>query len=178
MRIFLDTCVVYPSILRSILLDFASAGHFVPLASERVISEWSHVAKRKGEGPEAEIEISLFRSKWKNSIIETCPMIADCTLPDPDDLHVLEAAVGGQANAILTANNQDFPTRILTRYNLLRRNPDEFLLEFFHENQSHGMDILLKNLEVVQSKHGSVILLPQLLKRMRLSRLRKAILAN
>ena len=55
MRVLLDTCVIYPSILRSILLGVANEGLFSPLWSERIIDEDSpHSRYRKQQVPVAE----------------------------------------------------------------------------------------------------------------------------
>ena len=61
MRVLLDTCVIYPSILRSILLGAAKKGLFVPLWSERIIEEWRRAAERNHEDAQATIDIALLR---------------------------------------------------------------------------------------------------------------------
>jgi hypothetical protein len=45
-RALLDACVLYPDILRRLLLGAADAGLFVPVWSERVLDEWSRAAAR------------------------------------------------------------------------------------------------------------------------------------
>jgi hypothetical protein len=47
--------------------------------------------------------------------------------PDPDDVHVLAAAVAASADAILTMNAKDFPRGLLAEEGLLRLDPDQFL---------------------------------------------------
>ncbi len=56
-------------------------------------------------------------------------LIAQITLPDPDDAHVIAAAVVGKAEAILTFNLRDFPQNALDPFDLVAIHPDEYLLD-------------------------------------------------
>ncbi len=140
-RILLDACVLFPSVLRELLMGAAGAGLFVPLWSERILEEWRRAAARKdtATGAIAQTEILLLKARWPNAMV-TLPdqLPTDIFLPDPDDVHVLTAAINGQATELLTANTRDFPARVLAQHNILRRHPDEFLLELAH---SHPREI-------------------------------------
>jgi PIN domain-containing protein len=48
-------------------------------------------------------------------------------IPDPNDRHVLAAAIRGKADAILTLNQRDFPPKCLAQYAIDRMSPDDFL---------------------------------------------------
>ena len=50
------------------------------------------------------------------------------TLPDPDDRHVLAAAIQGRADVIVTYNLKDFPADILRRHGLEAQHPDAFVI--------------------------------------------------
>jgi hypothetical protein len=54
--------------------------------------------------------------------------IAALELPDPDDRHVLAAAIAGHADAIVTFNLKDFPASALARYQIEAIHPDDFVL--------------------------------------------------
>lgn len=49
-------------------------------------------------------------------------------LPDPDDRHVLAAAIRGHADCIVTANLADFPKDYMARFDLEVIHPDDFLV--------------------------------------------------
>src|SRR5262245_5725451 len=54
-------------------------------------------------------------------------LIASLSLPDPDDRHVLAAAIRASADIIVTYNLTDFPAETLARFDLEAQHPDNFL---------------------------------------------------
>jgi len=50
-------------------------------------------------------------------------------LPDPDDRHVLAAAVRSGAQTIVTFNLKDFPAATLDGFGVEARHPDDFLVD-------------------------------------------------
>lgn len=54
-------------------------------------------------------------------------LIPGLTLPDPDDRHVLAAAIVGHCDVIVTRNLKDFPEAALQAYDIEVQDPDEFL---------------------------------------------------
>ncbi len=59
------------------------------------------------------------------------PLIPSLTLPDPNDRHVLAAAIHCQANVIVTINLKDFPDDALQPYALKAQHPDAFIAQLF-----------------------------------------------
>ena len=57
------------------------------------------------------------------------PLIDGLTLPDPDDRHVLAAAIRAGAQSIITFNLKDFPSGTLAAYNVEAVHPDEFVYD-------------------------------------------------
>ncbi len=55
------------------------------------------------------------------------PLIAGLELPDPDDRHVLAAAIRAGADVIVTFNLDDFPARRLEPYGIEAQHPDDFI---------------------------------------------------
>jgi hypothetical protein len=63
-------------------------------------------------------------------------LIDSLELPDPDDRHVLAAAIRCGASVIVTLNLADFPDHALANFSIEAQHPDDFvlaLLETFPE---------------------------------------------
>ena len=54
-------------------------------------------------------------------------LIPSLTLPDPDDRHVLAAAIRGRVDVIVTYNLKDFPAQAMVAYGIEVQHPDKFL---------------------------------------------------
>jgi predicted nucleic acid-binding protein len=124
--------VLFPTVMREMLLATASEGAFEPVWSERILEEWARATRRLPEGAEAiaRAEIAAMKAHWPEAMAEVrIEQVAALALPDPDDAHVVAAALAGGAEAIVTRNRSDFPNRALARYGLIPRDPDGFLLE-------------------------------------------------
>ena len=178
MRAMMDACILYPTVLREILIAAAGAGHFTPLWSPRILEEWARAAARTGDQAVARAEIALLTDGWPQANILHDPADEETlSLPDPGDLHVLAAAVAGQADTILTVNLRDFPGRTLARHGISPRAPDSLLVELHAE----APDSIAEIVDVVRIRteeiSGRDQPLRPLLKRAGLPRLGKALCA-
>ena len=54
-------------------------------------------------------------------------LIPGLILPDPDDRHILTAAILGRADVIVTFNLKDFPAAVLGSYGIEAQHPDVFI---------------------------------------------------
>lgn len=132
MKVLLDACVLYPTVMREVLLGVAGAGLFQPLWSPRILEEWARATVKLGPQAEAQArgEIAMLRARWPEAEVSYAPSLeARLWLPDPADTHVLAAAIAGYADVIVTLNAKDFPQNILAEEGLSRRDPDLFLLD-------------------------------------------------
>lgn len=132
MRAVLDACVLYPTVLREILLGAAAAGLYAPVWSAVILEEWARAAaRRQGPGAEAQAraEIAAARAAFPEAEVAVRPDAARAYgLPDPYDGHVLAAAEAGGAPRIVTLNLADFPPRALRPRGIRAEHPDPFLL--------------------------------------------------
>ena len=63
----------------------------------------------------------------KNGIQIQRPILNRPVLPDNSDDKILECAIAGRCNTIITFNVKDFPQKILDQYNLIAMKPGEFI---------------------------------------------------
>ena len=178
MRCLLDTCVLFPTVLREALLAVAETGAFTPLWSERILGEWERAGAKHGpvEGLAAREAVSAVRLRFPQAIIAPRPGLESrLHLPDEGDIHVLAAAIAGNADCIVTLNAADFPRGALQAEGLERRDPDGLLWQFWsHDPERVGaaLDGLRQRAE---ARDGVARNLPAMLKRARLTRLAKAL---
>ena len=171
MRLFLDTCVLFPTVLREVLLGAAREGFFEPVWSERVLSEWLHVARRQGVEIVAALEIEGLRRDWPDALANAAEI--EVHLPDPADLPIVAGAVGGRADGIVTLNIRDFPLRALAPLRLSRHEPDALLHSFAAENEEkmrHVVEDVQRRTEQISGREQP---LRPLMKRAKLPRLGK-----
>lgn len=179
MRVLIDANVLYPTVLREIILGVAETGAFTPLWSHRILEEWARAARRNGGQRDEAIargEIALCRARWPEASVNVAPDTeARLHLPDPADCHVLAAAIDGGAQAILTLNTRDFPIRALGAEDILRRHPDEFLLEAWHADPPRVGAVVSAAYGRYRDRTGDDPGQRKLLKKARLPRLGKAL---
>jgi len=119
----LDTNVLLPSLQRDFLLSMAVEGLYRPLWSEAILEELRrHEARlrvKRGADPAAAAAradrlIEKMRTHFDDALVTDWEGL-DGTygLPDPDDEHVVAAAVVGGAGAIVTENFKHFPAELV-----------------------------------------------------------------
>lgn len=178
MRLLLDACVLYPTVLREILIGVARAGFYAPLWSERILEEWARAAARLSPVDEvfARGEIAALKAEFPQAAVPRREGLeARLHLPDENDIHVLASAIAGNAAAIVTMNAADFPRGVLASEGLERRDPDGLLWQFWSENPAPIAAVVERVRARAEEISGQPQPLRPLLKRARLPRLGKAL---
>ncbi|WP_096786010.1 RSP_2648 family PIN domain-containing protein [Rhodobacter sp. CZR27] len=178
MRVVLDACVLFPTVLREILLGVAARGLYTPLWSERILEEWARATRRLGPAAEvqARAEVAAVKAAFPKAMVLPQPGLESrLHLPDEADIHVLAAAIGSHADAILTFNAADFPRGVLAAEGLARRDPDGFLWELWSSHPETVATIVREVHAKAEAIAGAPLSLRALLKRARLPRLAKAL---
>lgn len=178
MKVLIDTCVLYPTVMRQVVLGVAATGAFTPLWSARILEEWARAARKLGPGGEnqARAEIALLRAAWPGGEMVWKPSLeARLWLPDPNDVHVLAAAVASSADVILTLNAVDFPRNVLAEEGLSRADPDAFVLGHWQGAPDLVAGVCARVLDDARRLSGKDWEIRALLKKARLPRLAKAL---
>ncbi len=178
MRVLIDTCVLYPTVMRELVLGVAKTGAFIPLWSPRILEEWARAARKLGPTGElqARSEIALTEAAFPKAQVPVPVGLADrLWLPDENDIHVLAAAVGASADAIMTLNAKDFPKGTLAEEGLMRIEPDTTLYQHWLGAPDAVEEVALSVLAQARSLSGEAWEMRALLKKARLPRLAKAL---
>ncbi|HVZ31726.1 MAG TPA: PIN domain-containing protein [Polyangiaceae bacterium] len=128
-----DACVLYPAPLRDLLLRIAVTGLIRARWTERILDECFRniVAARPELDPTAlERTRELMNRAVPDCLIRGYEGLIDgLSLPDPDDRHVLAAAIRAGAQLIVTSNMRDFPENALAPYGIEAKDPDDFVID-------------------------------------------------
>jgi predicted nucleic acid-binding protein len=126
-----DACVLYPAPLRDLLMRLALEDLYRARWTDRIHDEWIRsVLKDRQDLSRDQLERTR---NLMNAHVRDClvtgyeDLIEGLELPDPDDRHVLAAAIRTRASVIVTFNLDDFPASSLGQYGLEAQHPDEFL---------------------------------------------------
>lgn len=133
-----DACVLYPAPLRDLLMSVAMTEQFRAKWSSDINNEWMRdLLKNRTDLTAEKLQrtAELMRQAVPDSLVENYQgLINALQLPDPDDRHVLAAAIKCQADVIVTNNLKDFPAEILETYQIEAQSPDTFLSHLFDLN--------------------------------------------
>ena len=140
-RAFLDTNVLYPLLIRDILLWFAYEELFLPFWSKHVLMEWSRVMQRNGlTQTESQRRMHMIQDAFPFAMVRGYEsLIEQLDLPDEDDRHVLAAAIRVGADAIITQNLKDFPKSALSSLGIVALNADAFLVGVIQKNPTKAL---------------------------------------
>lgn len=127
-----DACVLYPAPLRDLLMRVATKGLVQAKWTDEIHEEW--IRNLLEDRPDLTEEQLRRTQSLMNRAVPDClvtgyeALVPALELPDPDDRHVLAAAIRAGAQTIVTSNIGHFPKRVLAQYDIEAENPDAFLL--------------------------------------------------
>ncbi|MGH8147982.1 MAG: PIN domain-containing protein [Rhodanobacteraceae bacterium] len=133
-----DACVLYPAPLRDLLMHLAVSDLFRARWTTRIHDEWMrNLLANRSDLTRAKLERTrdLMDASVPDCLVTGYEGLeAELALPDPDDRHVLAAAILCQAGTIVTFNLKDFPAETLAPLGITAQHPDEFIEHAFGIN--------------------------------------------
>lgn len=148
--VVLDANLLYPFHLRNLLVQFGVDSVIAPRWTARIHAEWIGNLVAAGRAPEERL---LLTRDLMNGALPAAEVrgwearMDGLMLPDPDDRHVLAAALAAGAGTILTMNLRDFPASALAPHGVAAAHPDAFLCGL-HDADS---DLLRASTEAAQA---------------------------
>lgn len=135
----LDACVLYPADVRDLLMWLAWHGLYRPRWTDAIHEEWiRNVLEDRPDLPRERLERT--RRLMEEAVLDASVrgyegLIDGFALPDPDDRHVLAAAIHCGAERIITSNLKDFPAQVLSTHGVEAQHPDDFVLELMDADE-------------------------------------------
>jgi len=118
-----DACVLYPAPLRDLLMRLALTDLFRAKWTNAIHEDRPDLSR-----PQLERTRDLMNDKVRDGLVEGYEyLIPSIELPDPNDRHVVAAAIHARADAIVTFNLKDFPAAALAPLRFEALHPDDFI---------------------------------------------------
>ena len=136
-----DACVLFPPSLRDLLMQLTLTGLFQARWTEEINDEWIESALKTPTPGTTRDKLERTRrlmsvvSMEKNCLVtDYLDLIPSLQMPDPNDRHVLAAAIRSHSDVIVTKNLKHFPSDVLKGYGIMAEHPDTFLTRIINLN--------------------------------------------
>ena len=126
-----DASVLYPSLIRNLLMYLGTESLVAVRWTDTIHDEWTRNLRL------AQPDLTLERLSYIRRLMERAlpdaavsgfeALIPTLTLPDPEDCHVLAAAIQAGADLIVTQNLKHFPALALEEHGIEALTPDALL---------------------------------------------------
>lgn len=129
----LDACVLFPLAMTDALMSLATAGLFAAKWTTAIESEWIDALEERRPDLKGKLNVRREQMRqavpdWEVSEAAWKACAGGLKLPDPNDVHVLAAALAGHADCIVTANLKDFPREAVDPFGIEVIHPDQFIV--------------------------------------------------
>lgn len=158
--VVLDACVIYPSLLRDLLIHLGLTGLYQPKWTAIIEDEWKRNLLINRDDLTSE-QISRTSELMNKAVPDAMitgfeSLISGISLPDLDDRHVVAAAVRSDADIIVTYNLKDFPQPSLNSFGIEALHPDDFITDLFDLNQALVLSAVNKQRQSMKKPPKSV----------------------
>jgi predicted nucleic acid-binding protein len=135
-----DANALYGNAQRDLLVRIARAGLVQAKWTDEILAEMARARRRRDPDlPQEKLDrlCELMRLAVADCMVTGYEdLIDNLKLPDPDDRHVLAAAIRAHAQVLVTANLRHFPVDYLAHFDLEAKLPDDFVLDQLGINDS------------------------------------------
>ena len=130
-----DACVIYSMPVCDLLMQLALTGTFHAKWSESIHDEWIRSLKTSSTNISEE-QLQRRRQMMERAVPDALvqgyeTLIPTLDLPDPDDRHVLAAAIASNVSVIVTFNLKHFPHEKFAPWEIEVQHPDDFVVQLF-----------------------------------------------
>lgn len=143
----LDACVLYGAYPRDLLLTFMEESLFIGHWNEQILDEYSRnlIKNRPELINKVNRTIKLIKEFFPEALVEGFESLEQSLeLPDPNDRHVLAAAIQSESQFIVTHNLKDFPNGYLAEFNVEAISLDWFLYSVINDQEEVAKIAFLK----------------------------------
>ncbi|WP_410604841.1 PIN domain-containing protein [Amycolatopsis sp. lyj-90] len=146
--VLLDANVLYPNALRDLLIRIAQSGLVQAKWTDEILDEvFRNLKENRPDLDPGKLDRTR---ELMNRSVRDClvtgyePLVPALALPDPDDRHVLAAAIKARAQVIVTENLRDFPDHALRRWDIEAQGSDDFVLDRIALNRRLVVEAVLR----------------------------------
>lgn len=131
LSVVLDSCVIYPMPLCDTLLRAAEAGLYNIYFSQEILDGATRNLVKNGVMTAAKATHfqEQIKTYFPEGLVEVPTNLIAAMTNDPQDRHVVAAAVIAKADLIVTDNLDDFPIEALAPWGIEAWHPDDFLVD-------------------------------------------------
>lgn len=171
-----DACILHPAPLRDLLIGLAAADTVRARWTDAILDEcFASIVRTRPDLLPEKLE------RTRRLMVEAVPdclvtgyegLIPSLKLPDPNDCHVLAAAIRANAQAIVTFNLKDFPSSVLEEFTIEAIHPDDFIVNTIDLAQGAVVQVIT---EQVARCRAPPMTIPHLLDKLREQRLSQSV---
>lgn len=145
LSVILDSCVIYPMPLRDTLMRAAEAElyelHFSQEILDRVTRKLVQNGRMKTNAKAAYLQEEI-KKYFPEAIVEVPEHLVTKMTNNPDDRHVIAAAIVAKAEVIVTVDMDGFPTEALAPWGIEAWHADDFLVYLDEQNPGTMIKII------------------------------------
>ena len=142
-RAVLDTSVLFDPYVRDVLLNLAEDERYEVRWNETILEELRRALAGRVPAHKIDTAIDAMNAEFPDALVEgRHPVATTPRLPDPNDRHVLSAAMASEATIIVTNNLRDFPEDILGSVRIRPMSADDFLTWHYRQSPAETLRVV------------------------------------